>query len=129
MNGRWKQLVGLVTSTVVIMTVAVPAWPHHSFAMYEPEKVATVEGTVVEFQWANPHVILRVAATSPSAAENGRVWTLEFPAPSQISRNGWSHSTLKAGDKLTVKLHPFRDGRLGGSFISAILPNGEEMKR
>jgi hypothetical protein len=118
---RLQKLVGCVTLT---LTLAVgPVSAHHSFAMYDSEKVVTVEGTVTEFKWANPHVLLRVMA-----AGAGQLWTMELTAPGQLARNGWTHSTLKSGDTVKVKLHPFRDGRPGGSFMS-ITVNGEEISR
>jgi hypothetical protein len=96
--------------------------------MYEPEKVTVVEGTVKEFLWANPHVLLRVES-APSGDAGGELWTLELTAPGQLSRNGWTHSTLKPGDKVNVKLHPFRNSQLGGSFLSVTLANGQEISR
>ena len=39
---------------------APPAWSHHSGAMFEPEKVVTLEGTVKEFEYTNPHSWLYV---------------------------------------------------------------------
>jgi hypothetical protein len=128
MTANWRQQVGLVALTLVL-TAAGPVSAHHSFAMYDNDKVVTVEGTVKEFQWANPHVIVRVEGAEPSGAASEQLWTLELPAPGQISRNGWTHSTLSPGDKVKVELHPFRDGRLGGSFISITLPNGQKINR
>lgn len=112
----------IVGSMTVLLGMG-PVQAHHSFAMYEPEKVATVEGTVKEFKWANPHVLLRVADAS------GQVWTMELTAPGQLTRNGWTHTTLKPGDAVKVKLHPFRDGQLGGSFMSVTLADGQEISR
>jgi Family of unknown function (DUF6152) len=101
---------------------------HHSFAMYEPEKVVTIDGVVKDFKWTNPHVIITVLASSESADANGKLWTLELPAPGQMTRNGWTHTTIKPGDMVKATLRPFRDGRLGGAFVSVIV-NGEEIKR
>lgn len=112
--------------SVLALGSAGPASAHHSFAMYDNEQVVEVTGTVAEFKWANPHVILRVSAPPPDGGEE-QLWTLELTAPGQLVRNGWTHSTLKKGDRVTVELHPFRDGRLGGSFMS-VTPEGGEKK-
>jgi hypothetical protein len=34
---------------------AIPAVAHHSFAMFDAEKISTLEGTLKEFEWTNPH--------------------------------------------------------------------------
>lgn len=121
MMSKWQQWVGLMA---LVVTGVSSVSAHHSFAMYEPEKIVTVEGTVKEFKWANPHVLLMVNA----AGDEGKVWTMELTAPGQLSRNGWTHSTIKPGDAVKVQLRPFRDGRLGGAFVSVTV-NGEEIKR
>jgi len=41
-------------------TFAVPAFAHHSFAMFDQEKTITLKGTVKEFEWNNPHVWMRI---------------------------------------------------------------------
>ena len=118
---RWLALAGLLAG-------AGPALAHHSFAMYDNNKVVTVDGTVKEFVWTNPHVLLRVQGKSADGGDD-QVWTLELPAPGQISRNGWTHASLKSGDRVKVELHPFKSGRPGGSFMTATLPTGEKIGR
>jgi hypothetical protein len=126
MAGKRQQFLGLVALTAAAVGVS-PASAHHSFAMYDNDKVVTVDGTVKEFVWGNPHVILRVQGTAADGGE--QLWTLELTAPGQLARNGWTHTTLKTGDKLKVELHPFKSGRAGGSFMNATLPNGEKVGR
>lgn len=118
---KLKQFVSSVTLVMALSVSTVNA--HHSFAMYDSDKVVTLEGTIKEFQWTNPHAILKV-----TSGADGQVWTLELTAPGQLTRNGWTHSTLKAGDAIKVQLHPFRDGRLGGSYMTATV-NGQEISR
>ncbi len=121
MTNKLQRLAKLM---MVMLACIGPAQAHHSFAMYEAEKIVSVEGTVKEFKWANPHVLLRVAA----AGDDAKVWTMELTAPGQLSRNGWTHATIKPGDAVKVQVRPFRDGRLGGAFVSVTV-NGEEIKR
>ena len=115
-------------SMAALLAGAGPLSAHHSFAMYDNDKVVTVDGTVKEFVWTNPHVILRVQGKASAGGEE-QVWTLELPAPGQVSRNGWTHTSLKSGDKVKVELHPFKSGRAGGSFMTATLPNGDKIGR
>ena len=40
---------------VIALCMAAPAWAHHNAAGIDRTKTVTVEGTVKEFKWANPH--------------------------------------------------------------------------
>jgi len=95
---------------------------HHSFAMYDSTKLVDIDGTVTNFQWTNPHVLLWVTGkTNPSDPET--LWTIELPtSPGNLGRMGWSKHSLKAGDHVLVELNPLRDGKHGGSFKKATLP-------
>jgi len=95
---------------------------HHSFAMYDSTKLVTVDGTVTNFQWTNPHVLLWVTG-STTAGEAPTLWTVELPtSPGNLKRMGWSKRSLKGGDKVLVELNPLRDGKHGGSFKKATVP-------
>jgi MYXO-CTERM domain-containing protein len=105
------------------MVVLVPraAFAHHSFAMYDSTKLVTVDGSVTNFQWTNPHVLLWVTGTS-AAGEAPTLWTIELPtSPGNLGRMGWSKHSLKGGDHVIVELNPLRDGRHGGSFKKATI--------
>jgi hypothetical protein len=102
---------------------AVPALAHHSFAMFDHDKVTTVTGTVKEFEWTNPHVWLRVMVNDQASGKPLQ-WAIEMGAPGQQSRVGWKPDSVKPGDKVTVTIHPLKDGSRGGQFITAMLPNG-----
>lgn len=97
---------------------------HHSFAMYDQTKLVNLVGTVKEFQWTNPHVILwLVKDQDPRAGEathEEELWTIELPTSTgNLARMDWSKHSLVPGDHVTVELNPLRDGRHGGSFKKA----------
>ena len=48
-------------------------------------------------------------------------------SPNYLGRRGWSKNTLKPGDKVTVTVHPLKDGSKGGSFMKVKLADGQEM--
>ena len=89
---------------------------HHSAAMFDDAKVVEKKGTVKELQWTNPHVWLQVVID-----ENGKKieWSLEGGSPNTLSRQGWRASTFKAGDVVTVRFNPMKDGSAAGQFIGA----------
>ena len=93
--------------------------------MFDRSKTDTLTGVVKSLDIINPHSWLDVVVTDP---QGGQVdYALEMGGPGQIERQGWSHDTLQPGDKVTVRLHPLRDGSHGGQLVSAVLPNGKVM--
>ena len=94
---------------------AVPCRAHHSFAMFDEAKVMTVVGTVKDFQWVNPHVVLWVYAT-PKDGGAPEVWTIELTSPGNLTRVGWSRHSVAPGDKVSVEIAPLRNGNHGGGF-------------
>jgi hypothetical protein len=98
---------------------------HHGEAAYEPTKELTLRATVTEFTWANPHCLLRFDASD----EKGRVqhWVVETISPLMLTRYGWTRSTLKQGDTVTVVFRPAKNGDTTGILDKLILPNGQQL--
>ena len=119
---RKNSLLSMGLSALAAMVCALPAAAHHSTAMFDFTKTVTVTGTIKSFQWTNPHTwtVVTVTGDKKTAGEYG----LEGMSPNYLSRNGWSKRTLNTGDKVTLTLHPLKDGRKGGFMVSAKLPDG-----
>ena len=86
------------------------ALAHHSFAVYfDPAKEVTVKGKVTAFRFTNPHgtIVLDVA----DAQGRVREWRAETNAPVVLMRRGWTRSSIKAGEEITVDGWPSRDGK------------------
>jgi hypothetical protein len=93
---------------------------HHSFAMFDFSNTVKFRGTVKEFRWTNPHVVLLVAKTAqPGEAEE--VWSMELTSPGNLTRLGWSRLSFKPGDRIELEFNPLRDGKHGGAFEKATL--------
>ena len=112
---------------LVLLLAGLPwaASAHHSFAMFDMQKDVTLKGTVKSFQWESPHTWLQVQVAD-GAGQNVE-WSLEMGAPGMLYRNGWRQESVHPGDKVTVVIHPLRDGRPGGSVVSAILADGSHV--
>jgi hypothetical protein len=89
---------------------------HHSAAMFDDAKVVELNGTIKEVQWTNPHIWIQVVVDNDGQKTE---WSLEGGSPNSLSRNGWRATTFKAGDAVTVRINPMKDGSPGGSFIGA----------
>jgi len=95
---------------------------HHSAAMFDMSKTVTLQGTVKQFQYTNPHCWLQVLVMSP----DGKTveWGFETEGPSTLLRVGIKLKTFQPGDKVTIVAHPMRDGRPAGAWISATKADG-----
>lgn len=112
----------IFAAMTVAASIAVPAWAHHSFAMFDNEKEATLEGIIKEFQWTNPHTWIQVLVKDASGKEVE--WSIEGGSPNSLGRAGWKRTSIKAGDKATVVIHPLKNGSPGGSLMR-ITVNGQ----
>lgn len=118
----------LAVATVAAATVsAFPAAAHHSFAMFDATKTVTLDGSVKEFQWTNPHAWIMVNVNN--AQGQAEQWAVEMNGPGALVRDGWKPKTLTPGMKVEVTIHPLRDGANGGQFLNVKLPDGSTMGR
>ena len=100
----------LVLTGLTIAAAASTAQAHHSFAVYfDSSKDVTIKGKVTAFRFTNPHdtIVLDVA----DAQGRVREWRAETNAPVVLMRRGWTRSSIKAGEEITVDGWPSRDGK------------------
>ena len=115
---------GLVCA-IVLAAAATGAQAHHSYAMFDRSKTVTLSGTIREFRWTNPHSWIQI--TVPG--ENGGTdeWSVEMGSPFELLRNGWTSKTVKAGDKISIQVHPVKDGSKGAGFVSGMDADGHPL--
>lgn len=111
----------LSVAAAAVVFGAIPAAAHHSFAMFDQKKILTLQGTVRQFQWTNPHAFIELEA------QGGQHWSVELNSPNNLKRQGWNRVSLKAGDQVTLRMNPLRDGSHGGLFLDVKLPNGRTL--
>jgi hypothetical protein len=112
-------------SLVIALFVTSSAYAHHSAAGVDRTKTVTVEGTVKQFKWGNPHSWLEIEV--PNSKGSTDIWNLEMTSPAFLVRAGWKSTTIKVGDKVKAVARPFRNGDPGGLFVSVTLPSGQTM--
>jgi len=95
---------------------------HHSATAYDRNADVELTGTIREFQYTNPHSWLFVQVVD----KTGQVvdWGFEAEGPSSLLRAGIKVSLLKAGEKVTVKGHPLKDGRPAAILVSVTKADG-----
>jgi hypothetical protein len=113
------------STLLVALSIAAGAAPlahaHHSFASYDRAKKVTLEGTVKDFQFMNPHAWIDVTVEGGGQVTD---WGVEAGSPNMMTRSGWKKSSLKPGDRVVVVVNPLLDGRPSGSLVTITLPDG-----
>ena len=86
-----------------------PAGAHHSIALqFDMTKTITVEGTILQMEWRNPHAWLQIEVQND--AGEPEVWQIEFGSANALYRRGWRRDDLPVGAAITVHGLPTRDG-------------------
>lgn len=104
-----------------------PVSAHHSGAMFDSAKTLSLSGTVRQFQWTNPHCFIQLMVKNDRGVDEE--WSLEMTAPVHLQRLGWRKSSLKPGDKITVTIHPLRNGSTGGNVAAVVGSDGKPVRR
>jgi hypothetical protein len=88
---------------------AASANAHHAFAStFDAEQPLTLTGTVARVDWRNPHTWFYVDVTD--AQGNVTRWGMELASPNLLMRNGWTRSTMRPGDVVTVEGYRAKNG-------------------
>jgi hypothetical protein len=122
-SAPWR--IGLRLVSGVLCMVSAIAIAHHSTAMFEWGKEKTLEGTVVKWEWTQPHTFLWVLAQGQEAT--AAKFALEGMSPSWLGRRGWGNKSFAPGDKVKLVYYPLKDGRNGGFYVRVTLPGGRTL--
>lgn len=114
----------LLGSAALVALMAVPAFAHHSAAMFDHDQLVEVSGVVKEFQYTNPHSWLLVDVTNADGTVT--TWGFEAEGPSTLMRAGIRKSMLPPGTEITIRGNPLRDGRPGAAWVDAVV-DGQEV--
>ena len=105
----------LAVAALAATSVTARIGAHHSTAIYDSENPIELAGTVVEWQFVNPHVFI-VLEVVDSATGEKKHWSLEGGNTAGLFRRGWTPNTLKAGDTIMLTVRPLRSGATGGNY-------------
>jgi len=99
---KFKSLGSFFLPIVALFMVSIPALAHHGFAgRYDEEHPFTVQGTVLEFQFTNPHSAIIFEAKDANGAVQR--WHAELSGANALRRaDGWDRESLKPGDRITI---------------------------
>src|SRR6266851_2091972 len=105
MRNKW--MLPVIAAGLVL--AAVPVFAHHGDAGRYEDNVVVMKGTVVEMQLITPHSL--IVFDSPD--DNGKMvrWQAEMGGRAQMIKDfGWTASTLKPGDAITITGRKVKSG-------------------
>ena len=111
-----------VGAAVLLCSISVLA--HHSAALFDGAKEITIQGSVTEWRWANPHCILKFESKEEGGS---RIWAVETANPIGMAQRGWSRTSFKPGDGVTLTVLPARNGEPVGLLLTVTLANGTKL--
>jgi hypothetical protein len=121
-----SRLLKVAASVGMLMAAALPVAAHHSFsAEFDATKQVTLEGTVVQMEWVNPHSWLTIDVPKPDGTMER--WHIEGGSPSVLLRLGWNRNSLPTGTKIKVIAFQAKDGQFRGSSRDIEFPDGRKM--
>jgi hypothetical protein len=109
-------------AALLVVATAGAASAHHAFSMYDNVKYVALKGTITKYSWQNPHAMITFVA------DNGDSWSVECSSPNIIGRKGWTSTSLKAGDKVSMSVHQMKDGSKVALMVSVTTPSGQVLK-
>jgi hypothetical protein len=119
-----KRIIAAVAG-LTLACAAPEARAHHSFTMFDNSQTLTLTGVVKSYAFRMPHVWFFVVVTTANGGQEE--WGCEMSSPNLAVRKGWNIDSLRAGDRVTVAMHPMRDGAKAGSVTQVTLPDGSTL--
>ena len=119
-----SRLLGVFAVSVILYFSSLPVSAHHGTSAYDTTKLATVKGTVTEFQFINPHVMISVDVTDDKGKTE--TWIGEANSPNVLSRHGWDRDMIKKGDQITLIGNRPKNGSKTLRLQKVVLSNGQE---
>ncbi len=115
----------LFVCALSFLLISVPLLPHHGASEYDMTKVVSMQATVTDFQFVNPHTLIDF--TVKSDAGKSVEWQGELPSPNLLVRRGWNRNILKPGDQVTLIGNPAKNGEKGMQIKRLVFPDGREL--
>jgi hypothetical protein len=109
-----------------LTTISGPLTAHHGsqgFDFLVPRK--TLKGTVTRFAWQNPHAQIFIDVKD----DDGHVasWVMELNNPGNLVAEGWTHTSVKPGDEVTVTFNPGKEDRPIGICVDVFFADGRKL--
>src|SRR5688572_24891296 len=108
-QGRLQADTRVMKHLVVGALIAAGAVVHAQLpvpALYDEWRRVTLDGVVTRVEWANPRAYVFVDVRDAGGVSN---WAIEIGNPLDLEQRGWSRTTVRTGDSVSIEAVPARD--------------------
>jgi hypothetical protein len=121
-----KMKLAIFAAAMGLLIAVAPVMAHHSFAAeYDAKQPVEIKGKVTQVDWTNPHARFYVDVTDASGKVTS--WNFELASPNVLKRNGWTRTSLKIGDEITVQGSRAKDGANMANAKTVVLSDGRKV--
>ena len=117
----------VVTSFALVATLLVSCasmLAHHGNAAYDDKHPITINGSVTEFVWSNPHC--QVFFDVKDDKGNVVNWGGELGSPTVLRNAGYNRNVFKVGDRITVTGRPSKSDSTVMLPMKVVFADGRE---
>lgn len=122
---RYKLVLSFIAAGI-FFAISGSVFAHHGSAAYDSSKMVTVTGTVTDFQFVNPHVLITMNVKDPSTGKIEK-WEGELTSPNHLERAGWTKSTIRPGDEVTMTGAALKSGAPAMA-IRKVMKDGQQIR-
>lgn len=121
-----QKLVALSAILAGLFLIVVPTYAHHGTAGEDTSHIVSVKGTVIDFQFINPHTQIYVEVKDEQG--NVQTWNGELSNALVLHRAGWSSKSVKVGDVVTLNGYQAKKRNNFLRLTTVVLPDGKELE-
>jgi len=121
-----KNVATLLLAAIGVVMLSAPMRAHHGAATFDTANEVTLKGTVTEWTWFNPHCFLKFGVKD--AGGTVKNWAVEAGNPTDMAKRGWTRTSFKAGDEVSVTQQPVKTGAPVGRIMKVVLADGKELR-
>jgi hypothetical protein len=116
----------LLLCSAALLAASGAVFAHHSYTRFDMNRAMTLEGTIKEYQWTNPHVWIQLVVKDPGTGV-ATEWSIESDSPNMLSRRGWTRHSVKVGDAAVAVIHPTKIKSDNSGALESLTVNGERI--
>ncbi|HXQ25295.1 MAG TPA: DUF6152 family protein [Candidatus Acidoferrales bacterium] len=117
-----KLAIGFIALIFLAAATVPSALAHHSVSMYDMDHPTTLKGVVERLEWTNPHAYIYLSVKNDKGETEE--WAVEINSPNFLKHNGWTSTTVKPGDVVTVTGGAARSGAKTMRCTTVVLADG-----
>src|SRR5579864_602651 len=128
MKTKLRMLVApLGAAIAALLVISSPALAHHGAAAYDMSKPIVLKDAVItSFAWINPHALIKCDYKDDKGQFHH--WIMEMGSTPASQLIGWTRTSLKPGDVVTLYVWQAKTGLPVGRFNKVVLADGKVMR-